>query len=248
MLKALLNGLSVYAWRLREEDRGADYRCQFCDGRMGLVLPRERVNHFRHQDKSSCVGESWEHILMKHWAIHKLAPANNLDAEPEVPMNGHIIDVQMGDYAIECQHSYMTQDELRSRTQDLNEAGLYVLWLANMQRFTGQRINMDQLNKFLHRLYYGRIYSLLVHEDVSWARIIPVHLRYLKTTRKREIERGPMIWQHRLKKKTVTDKYGDGSKYRLAFFHDLPFWQTTPAKIRYDTSSRRIVSVGEGYT
>ncbi len=76
--------------------------------------------------------------------------------------------------AIEVQHSQLTKSELFSRTRELNQRGLYVLWVLNglgncvedeKHPLHRKNLRISHLEKALHQMYGGRVYYLNARKD-----------------------------------------------------------------------------------
>ena len=241
MLRAVLQGQSVCAWDCSETDRGKAFLCPLCESRLGLVLPDPeiRIEHFRHLDTSPCVSETYQHLEMKYWVARVLAAANRRVAQPETFVANRIADVTLGkDMAVECQVSSLSEAACARRTQDLNQAGYWVLWLVPLERYLEPIIRSTELERFLHRVYLGRIYALGMHaQEVENFVINAVHLQYkrrkhgtpqpstLRFVRRRLVQ--PL----RLVGLTTRDVFdpamptGLPPEYKLLRFMDPRFWR-----------------------
>jgi len=140
MIKAVMDsGNSIYAW---EAERGLEYFCPECGGRVVLKKGEVKIAHFAHSPGDICpysVNESWEHLQMKENMIkllRKYYDAEKIDSEIAV-IEGRRADVilRVGfPLVIECQASPITVSELKNRTRDYLEAGYLVNWVFHLNR------------------------------------------------------------------------------------------------------------------
>lgn len=231
---ASLDGETVIISSFNEVDRGRNFRCKLCDEKMTLVFSNVYSNHFRHLVSSCENYETMEHLMMKKY-IYDWLSEFGFSCELEeinIDENGkkNIIDVAAyrgkNKIAIECQHSKIVVSKAKNRTRLLNKKGYFVLWILDRLSFSSQKVT--DLEKFLHRIYYGKVYYLL-HKNLR-----PIHFRkverhneyigytyYLKKIRKRIL--GDVIEKPYFVLKTVTD-IKTKKKYKIAMFNDKKFW------------------------
>lgn len=146
---AKLNGKVVSIENFNEEDRKLKFLCRECNCEMSLVLPDANIiNHFRHLNSTCGVGgESVEHLKMKK-ICRELLSLNNLgEYNYEVPKenvagdetNKNRIDLEyISDrvrYAIECQASNISINDMYVRTINLRCLGYKVLWVLSAKNF-----------------------------------------------------------------------------------------------------------------
>jgi len=231
---AYLNGNTVLISSFTELDRGKDFRCKLCNEKMTLVFSSVYSNHFRHLVSSCGNYETIEHLMMKktlsEW-LNKFNYTYEIEAliidDREIK---NIIDILVDKgktkIAIECQHSKLSYWEADLRTRNLNKKGFFVLWVLDHLTFASNKVT--DLEKFLHRIYFGRVYYLLHN------RLRPIHFvrvkRYndykdyyytLKRTRKKIL--GKIIDKPLFLLKTVTD-IKTKEKYKIAMFNEKKFW------------------------
>ncbi|MFX1591001.1 MAG: competence protein CoiA family protein, partial [Promethearchaeota archaeon] len=97
---------------------------------------------------------------------------------------------------IEVQNSKISVKELKNRTKDYNEKGIYVLWILHGQgncvtspKFpkNEKEIKISPAESFLHKMYGGRVYYInLVHLKKNMSVSIPFALHFSKLLNKRK--------------------------------------------------------------
>lgn len=132
---------------------GRDTRmvCPECGDSVVRKMGRKVVPHFAHRPGSDCAiaqGETIQHLQMKS-ACERWFTWPGAHVELEVPVLGHGTDrradavVSTPDrrtrFAVECQASPISRDDLLNRTIDLNNAGLSVMWIFHHTRLLGTK-------------------------------------------------------------------------------------------------------------
>jgi competence protein CoiA len=161
-----------------EADSSVEYVCPACRWPVVLKAGRLKVPHFAHKPGTPCFhgqGETMAHLSCKlslYRALHRAARHPAL----EVVHGGFVSDVvfQVNGHAvsIEVQRSALTVDQIHDRTKKYAERGIPVLWLLlniPQQEETGF-LCPRSWQKWLHTLYFGRVYV--------WNRelmVMPVH-------------------------------------------------------------------------
>ncbi|MFX0026718.1 MAG: competence protein CoiA family protein, partial [Candidatus Hermodarchaeota archaeon] len=97
---------------------------------------------------------------------------------------------------IEVQNSKISVKELKNRTKDYNNKGIYVLWILHGQGNCvisqkspkdKKEIKISPAESFLHRMYGGRVYYInLVHNKKNMSASIPFALHFTKLLNKRK--------------------------------------------------------------
>jgi len=176
----LENNARVYAWLTEKKQK--PFYCPACAGEVILKKGKVREHHFAHKPPSDClfgVGESQLHLRVKreiYTALlnHPLCMACELErlfegVRPDVSFITGKTPV-----AVEVQQSNISIDEMTRRMVQYAKLGMYVLWVVPQPPPV---LNQDEVyrpkkwEKFLHAMYYGRLYYWL-----NSAFVMPVHL------------------------------------------------------------------------
>lgn len=188
-----------------------------------------KVQHWNH--KTSCVfetePETEEHINMKKWCYE------NFKAKIKYKPDSFFIDDQKPDLflkvkdksiAIECQASKISLEKLMERTKKYTEKNIYVCWLLGTKNYFnkyGDEISISVIQKFLHKLYYGRVYYLepdnlvAIHfEGVQRYNDWTGNAYYLKRTKKHNVH---LIENYDF---CLTENNG----FKIARFYDKAWW------------------------
>jgi competence protein CoiA len=171
-------GKQVVAWEAMKQD--GPFACPDC--RQGVIVKKGSVvvHHFAHVSPSACMtgkGESIEHWLAK-FAIYEALRAHPQVAELMVErhLGGVKPDVsfrlQNVFVAIEMQRSILSPEHIARRTRIYAAKRIHVLWMPpyadDMKE--GERYTPLYWEKYLHALYFGKVYY--------WLRgmtVLPVH-------------------------------------------------------------------------
>lgn len=249
-LSAISNGKNYYSIEISDEfGRANEFTCIGCNGEM--VFHRNisgiKIQHFVH--KVTCPfetePETAEHIKMKSWCYENIPATKKY--KPDSIMVGNqkpdvLFEVNGKQVAIECQCSKIGYEKWEYRTRSYSEKGIYVLWLLGTKFLEGEgkligekRIN--QIEKKLHKLNYGRVYYLRTNfEEETFNGINPIHYQsaireaesnywsdggiyYLKTTKR--LSPYPDI---RIKNYSLLLIEHDG--YKIARFYDKKWWES----------------------
>ncbi len=171
-------GEQVVAWEVAKED--GPFSCPVC--RQAVILKKGSVvvHHFAHSVPSRCqygMGESTEHwrakfeiyeSLRTHPRVTKLMVERHLGSvRPDVSFCLAGVHV-----APPVQRSTLSPDWIARRTRIYTAKRIHVLWmpLYNHEMGEGKRYAPLYWEKYLHALYYGKIYYW-----VFGATILPVH-------------------------------------------------------------------------
>jgi competence CoiA-like predicted nuclease len=250
--------------------KGEGYSCPVCGGPVIVRRGTVRIPHFAHVSENACMyyaGETELHRRMKRFICDYFLRAPYIrSADVEVSLDNLVADLSMEGrdgkrMAVECQVTPIEERELMRRTVAYSKQGVYVLWVLGgrheldrcISRLKHSRLaslphQVNEIEKRLHRLYYGRFYYFF--ND----RIYPVHMeaaeRWVRGSCEgcsREMECGPEERErceiHRpgymgsmVKKQQIT--IGNLSSYRpvcierrgglkLARFMDKRWWLKT---------------------
>ncbi len=177
MLSACNRYGEVQAAEVEAED--GPFHCLACQGPVILKQGRIKIPHFAHLSGTECVysneGESQEHQLAKleiYEALMRTPEVTDVRLErylqevrPDVSfvLNGELV-------AIEIQFSHLSRDQIVWRTKAYARKHIAVLWMPSfsMELFEGRYAPKDW-ERYLHTLYYGRVYYWL--EEVK---LVPV--------------------------------------------------------------------------
>lgn len=168
------------AWET-EKTVGPFY-CPECRGELNLKKGKVRIHHFAHKPPFTCQygnGESEIHYRVKRELFLALSGYPNCrKCEIERRLDGLRPDISLyvGDYpvAIEIQKSSMAVEDIIKKVDAYNKLGIYLLYLfpesgpkifnrfryfdENMGAYYHKVIRPNQWEKFIHSLFYGRVY------------------------------------------------------------------------------------------
>ena len=163
-----------------EEERDAGpWICPSCSVQVALKKGTIKVHHFAHYPPVSCeygVGESDEHRQCKtaiYEALRSAPTASKWELERDLgsvrpDVSGYIGSTPV---AIEVQASELRLERIAQRTSEYHAKGIYVLWLGLWHsRLLDKRFSPAAWEKWLHALYFGRVYYWS-----SGAHVAPVH-------------------------------------------------------------------------
>ena len=162
-------GEQVVAWEATREE--GPFSCPECGQTVILKKGSAVVHHFAHLPPSTCqcgAGESVEHWLAKfeifealrtHPRVTKLMVERYLGSvKPDVSF-------RLGEHyvAIEMQRSELSPASIARRTRIYAAMGIHVLWMPPYEDdlIEGQRYAPHYWEKYLHALYFGRVYYWL---------------------------------------------------------------------------------------
>lgn len=137
----------VISFDLDEEDRFRGFHCPYCDSELSLVIPKQKITHFRHRDASKCIlsGESELHLECKEFLYNHYVSTGQYDVELEsrqfitngipkrigdvvlFPKKG--VQVDQKPVVIEVQNSNIEPVEIKNRFEDWNKGGFNMLWI-----------------------------------------------------------------------------------------------------------------------
>ena len=83
MLDCILNGKTIYAWKVH--DREADYRCPMCNNPVRLKRGNKKIPHFAHISSNECSygeGVSEDHLVVQK-EITEILSSNNIQCKLE---------------------------------------------------------------------------------------------------------------------------------------------------------------------
>ncbi|TXT61310.1 MAG: hypothetical protein BAJALOKI2v1_40105 [Promethearchaeota archaeon] len=130
--------------------------------------------------------ESKEHQLMKKY-VYDTFIASNLykNVALEYDLGERIADVYLKlidgkEVVVECQHSFITPEEIKGRTKFYNKLNMYVLWILNGKSFKKNPRNQEKIVFYTHEktlfyLYRERVYYLNVSKDGIEGSIYPLY-------------------------------------------------------------------------
>jgi competence protein CoiA len=159
------DGQTVHAYD--EFKANAPFFCLTCGDEVILRTGTSRTSHFAHANPLACkygIGESELHRRIKKeifdaltWQpnVHNLVLERPLGTvRPDISF--YLDDVPV---AIEVQISSLSVEEIMRRTIEYFRKGIYVLWLLPWTpKLDGKRYTPTIWEKWLHTLYFGRVY------------------------------------------------------------------------------------------
>ena len=175
--KRILDGAKVLA---SEEQRGSGpWCCPECSAQVSLKKGDIKIHHFAHHPPFSCEygsGESEEHSWCKtsiYETMRRMPNASKWELERSLgsvrpDVSGYIGNTPV---AIEVQASSLGLERIAHRTREYATKGVFVLWLAMYREgMLEERFSPSVWEKWLHALYFGRVYYWLEKDFVG-----PVH-------------------------------------------------------------------------
>ena len=169
MLDCILNGKTVYAWKVH--DREADYKCPMCNNPVRLKRGNKKIPHFAHISSNDCSygeGVSEDHLVVQK-EITEILSSNNIQCKLEYRgIKNRRADVFVeylnNKIVFEIQHSRIEPQEILARTQDYNNNGCSVIWVMTptyFAKFAGlygtQKIRLSSWQAYILTLF-GVIY------------------------------------------------------------------------------------------
>ncbi|MFX0059338.1 MAG: competence protein CoiA family protein [Candidatus Hodarchaeota archaeon] len=132
------------------------------------------------------VSESFEHLRIKEFLYANLPNDNHIDTIIlEHPIGNRIADVYLKlenkqEVVVEIQHSKINIEDIKQRTRDYNEKGLYVIWILDGTSFNKhplyeEGIFITKIEKRLHKMYCGRVYYMNTNKERIFTSIFPLH-------------------------------------------------------------------------
>lgn len=160
------------AWNTNKDI--APFFCPECNQKVTLKKGRIREHHFAHTPPVSCSygqGESDKHYKIKREIYESLSNHPNCSkCEVERVLKGVRPDVSLyikqTPVAIEIQKSSIDINEIVRRTKRYSDLKIYLIWILPDDTFSNTKLgkNNEQIcrpaewQKFLHAMYYGRVY------------------------------------------------------------------------------------------
>lgn len=171
------NNIKCYAFETDKEDK--PFLCPSCRDEVILKKGLCRIHHFSHKVKSYCSfsdGESEIHrrikmemfnALKQYGGYEKLSIEEYLyDSIPDV-----FVKYKNSSIAIEVQKSSISLEDIKRRTLNYFKKGIYVLWVVPFKEsLLKNQYSPKEWEKWLHSLYFGRVYYALDN-----GHILPVH-------------------------------------------------------------------------
>ena len=216
------DGQSFMASECNESIREVKTICPHCSGEMVFVNPlADIIKHFRHKTECpySTEPESNEHMAMKLFVYNYLKKIYSgfMYVGLEVKMKKRIADVVVGKTVIECQVSNISLREVKERIEDYNEMGYSIMWILHNKNYFDKCPCFVKsgpyprfLERFIHRLYYGRIYYFF-----DGMGIVPSHFSYKER-----------IWSKPFDEDlNHTFRWTNHNGYKIAMFREGVWWK-----------------------
>jgi len=174
-----------------EERNDGPWVCPSCSAQVALKKGSIKIHHFAHYPPVSCeygVGESEEHRRCKTAIFEAIRSETNTSmwelerdlgsVRPDV--SGYIGHTPV---AIEVQVSSLSLERIAHRTREYADKGISVLWIAlRHNRLLNGRFSPSVWEKWLHALYFGRVYYW-----ETGCGVVPVHFgKYMLHVKERE--------------------------------------------------------------
>jgi competence protein CoiA len=173
------HGEDMVAWEATKAD--GPFSCPACHEEVLLKKGSIKEHHFAHVPPSACpygTGESEEHRQAKHAIYEALQTHPNISwvrvewylGEVRPDINFTMRDGQ--EVAVEIQFSPLSPEETARRTRLYSAKRIHVLWLlpARDHLIEGAKYDTSLLERYLHALYFGKVYYWL-----SGDLVLPVH-------------------------------------------------------------------------
>ena len=181
--------------------------------------------------------ESIEHMRMKLYFQDNLPNDNNItNIELErmidnrrADLYGELVDGKK--FVIEFQHTKISPEELKERTLDYSQKGIFVLWILNGITYNKLPMNQDGVivtieEEQLQKMYKGRVYYMNMTKDGLLTPVFPLH--FTKYFQYKMDGNGMMRYVRYKKQRSVIcgsvpslELVFTGKKYRLARFRDI---------------------------
>jgi len=177
MLSARNKQGDVLAWEVSKDD--GPFTCPSCKDGVLVKKGRIKTHHFAHIPPTNCaygVGESEVHRKAKaeiYEALSKHPSVTNLKLERYLEEVRPDISFYLNDIpiAIEVQVSTLPLDTIDRRTKAYTRRGIYILWISPYDsELRNERYAPHAWEKYLHTLYFGKVYYWLSDET-----LLPVH-------------------------------------------------------------------------
>ena len=172
--------------------KGKDlYACPECGKDVVLKRGTIKTAHFAHKPPVTCeygAGESEEHRQCKMEIYELLAACPHLICEMEKKVGNVRPDIFFESkntgkqYAIEIQLSNLSLERIIARTEEYNRLGIYVLWMPQYSKNLLSKCYSPRIwEKWLHTLYYGRVYYWEPNAEIKAFRLDP-YLKWVEMT------------------------------------------------------------------
>lgn len=177
------------AWKTGKDN--SPFFCPECNREVVLKKGKIREHHFAHIPPVNCIygqGESDKHFKIKREIYEALSSHPNCSkCEVERTLKGVRPDVSLYigkiPVAIEIQKSTIDINEIVKRTKKYTDLKIHLIWIIPDDTFSNSKLGKDnqlicrpkEWQKFLHTMYYGRVYIWQKEALVK-----PVHLNPYK--------------------------------------------------------------------
>jgi competence protein CoiA len=169
------NGDKCLAWMV-EKNQGPFF-CPECANELILKKGRVKQHHFAHSPGCDClcgVGESDLHLRAKkeiYEALIKYTEVFNCEIEKSFgkDLRSDIyFEINNNKVCIEIQRSTINIDDIRRRMVKYNQLGINVIWIIpyKLGEYDNEQYSTKQWQKYLHVMFYGRIYEWYFQEQV----------------------------------------------------------------------------------
>lgn len=174
------NDTRVIAWKTQKSD--GPFFCPVCHAGVILKKGTVREHHFAHQPPVFCqygAGETELHLRAKRELYDALrAMPQCSKCELERPLSGVRPDVSLyigtTPVAVELQRSTLPIAEIYRRTLQYTKLGIHLLWVLPFAKpDEAVPYRPRQWEKYLHALYFGRVYFWYRHAWVQSASFTP---------------------------------------------------------------------------
>ena len=115
-----------------DAQKGQDYFCPICNGKLELRKGSIRCHHFGHWKDQSCT-ETWSPEMSEwHYNWQCMFPEDCREVVLQNRQELHRADVLINNVVVEFQHSPMSPEEFQERNQFYTSAGHPIVWLFDL--------------------------------------------------------------------------------------------------------------------
>lgn len=176
------NGLTVNIKDVRSDDGviiRKGFSCPCCNEEVEVAFGPKR-QYFRHKrNNPSCIAERYDNCMTEwHREWQQLFP-DGTQEKYEKSSDGSYrrADVLIGNYVVEFQHSYITDEEVIARSNFYMNAGKQIIWVFDM------RETWSKTNNFEKSRHTINSHELFMMKEYHAADSLPVGIRMIDTSK-----------------------------------------------------------------
>lgn len=125
------------------KNKGEEYFCTQCNGRLIIKNGTINVPHFAHKTLADC--DSFSSDMSKwHRSWQEMFPEECREVVIEYEKEKHRADICIGEYIVEFQHSPISRDEFNRRCEFYTKAGYKLIWVFDqIEKYKDNIITVD---------------------------------------------------------------------------------------------------------